>query len=430
MKPIILLPSSEQYREALEKILGEKFPNSYTTPPVETLSELIQEDRLHEHTYLIIMDTAHNLRYDAYALLKQLKNSANNRRIPVYIISTDPDPADRIKALSLNVNEYHTFPLRKQETQLRIERMIDRYLESKNIEDGLRLMTGIQKHKLGKKRQTEHDLKKIIHAQDNVLQMSRQELLDANNKLQQYYEAKLQAVNEKSELQMMFGKYISPSVVDYMMHRDGQKSLRGEKRDVSVLFCDLRGFTAMSEKMEPAKVVVLLNEFFTELTETIISHDGMVDKYSGDNIMALFGAPVPLKNHQESALLAAINMRTKFKIIQRNWAKLYDAHVGMGTGINSGPAIIGNLGSYHKISFTAIGDTVNTSARFEKHAMDGQIVFGESFLENLSDKFMSKYKIKPELLGEASLKGKRGKFKIFTALTPDHLDIYPGKVKI
>ena len=427
MKPILLLPSSQQYSSALEKILDNGFSKSYFIPDPDKIPEWIETGKLQEHVYLIILDSAPNPKYDAYELLQMLKNNASTRRIPVYILSSTTDPADRIKALSLNVTEYNTFPIRKQETTLQIERIIDSYLENKNIEDGLRLITGIQKYKLNKKRKTEKNLEGIIHAQENVLLMSRNELLQANQKLEQYYEARLQAMNEKSELQMMFGKYISPSVVEYMMNHEGQKSLRGEKRDVSVLFCDLRGFTAMSEKMEPAKVVVLLNEFFTELTETIIKHNGMVDKYSGDNIMALFGAPVPLKDHQEQILLAAINMRKKFAIIQKNWAKLYNTHVGMGIGINSGPAIIGNLGSYHKISFTAIGDTINTAARFEKHAMDGQIVFGDSFLEKLSNKFLNKYKIKPEPLGEASLKGKKGKFRIYTALTPDHLDIYPGK---
>lgn len=253
----------------------------------------------------------------------------------------------------------------------------------------------------------------MLAAQEAVFEMSRQELMEANQKLKDSYEAKLQAVEEKGELQMIFGKFISPQIVEYLMRHDGMRTLNGEKKDISLLFADIRGFSGLSEQVEPNKVVFLLNEFFTELTEIIIQHSGIVDKYTGDNIMAIFGAPVELQNHHRFALKAAWEMQQRFRILQENWEQMYGIKAGLGIGINCGPAIVGNIGSYHKISYTAIGDMVNTAARFEQIAKDGQILFGKYVKMRISDQFLTEHGFRVETLGETTIKGKQGYYQIY-----------------
>lgn len=427
MKPILLLPSSPEYRQALVKILEPGFRDSWFTPAEGADPELLLDDpRFAEQVYLVLLDMAPDTGYNAMRFLAKLKSSARTCRIPVCVIASQPHPTNRLKCIAMGVDHYFGFPVWGQELLLWIDRIIDHYLENRNIHEALLMINRMKESELHHESAVKQDLEKYVNVQDSIMQMSRQELLDANRKMHEYYETQLQALREKSALQLLFGKYISPSVLDYLMHTDGQRTLHGEKRDVSVLFCDLRGFTPLSERLEPAKVVILLNEFFTELSETIIRHQGMVDKYAGDNIMAVFGAPVPLEHHPELALEAAISMRHTFAIIQKNWQYLYGIQVGMGIGINSGPVVAGNIGSCHRLSYTVIGDTVNTASRFEKHALDGQIIFGDALLSRLGKKFLQENSITPAPLGSAQLKGKKGTFSLYTALTPDHPAAYPA----
>ncbi len=118
---------------------------------------------------------------------------------------------------------------------------------------------------------------------------------------------------------MAFGKYISPDVLNQLIKSDGLHSLAGEKKDVSVLFADLRGFTSLAEELDAADTVSLLTEFFTALTQIIITHTGFIAKYIGDCIMAIFGAPAPLTQHHHLALLAAVKMQDRFRALRVAW---------------------------------------------------------------------------------------------------------------
>jgi adenylate cyclase len=124
--------------------------------------------------------------------------------------------------------------------------------------------------------------------------------------------------------------------------------------------------------------------------------------------MAIFGAPVPATNHHEQALLAALEMQRRFRIIKKNWSDLFRIEAGIGIGINSGPAIVGNIGCFHRISYTAIGDTVNTAARYEQLALDNQILFGDSVRERLDPTFLARHTLIAEELARVPIKGKKG----------------------
>ena len=146
-------------------------------------------------------------------------------------------------------------------------------------------------------------------------------------------------------------------------------SLGGETREVTVLFCDIRSFTSMSEKMAAADVVSLLNKYFTALGECITKHHGIINKYIGDAIMAIFGAPVESKTHAQDAFLAALEMREALKKINEENASKYKTEnlpeIHFGIGIHTGNVFAGTIGASNRMEYTVIGDTVNTASRIE-----------------------------------------------------------------
>ena len=174
---------------------------------------------------------------------------------------------------------------------------------------------------------------------------------------------------EKEFMRDTFGKVVDPEVRDYLMSGAGKASLGttlgGENREVTVLFCDIRNFTAMSEKMAAADVVSLLNRYFTALGQCITSHHGIINKYIGDAIMAIFGAPVSSSNSAEDAFKAALDMRRTLKEINKDFKKDGLPEIRFGIGIHTGPVFAGTIGAENRMEYTVIGDTVNTASRLE-----------------------------------------------------------------
>ena len=179
--------------------------------------------------------------------------------------------------------------------------------------------------------------------------------------------------------------YLSPQVADLISASGGGVELGGVLQPVTVLFADIRNFTQLSEQLDAREVVLLLNEFFTAMTHVILDAGGKLDKYIGDCVMALFGAPVPAPDDLQRAVQAAINMQRATTI-------------PIGVGLHTGPAVVGNSGSSQRMQYTAIGDTVNVAARLVSLAAPGQVIVSED-VRNLADAFF-------EPLGEVELKGR------------------------
>jgi adenylate cyclase len=159
----------------------------------------------------------------------------------------------------------------------------------------------------------------------------------------------------------------------------------------------------MSENLEAQRLVEMLNRFFTEMSRVVFEAGGTVDKFIGDCIMALFGAPVPSENSADQALAAALEMQRAVEAM----AILGNCELSIGIGIHRGPAVVGNVGSRDRVQYTAIGDTVNVAARLVSLAEPGQIVFSEVFRDSLSS-------VTDALsLGEVELKGRRQNLKLF-----------------
>ncbi len=180
---------------------------------------------------------------------------------------------------------------------------------------------------------------------------------------------------EKNRMKGMFEKYVNPNVIRKIMKQRKLK-LGGERQEITVLFSDVRGFTSMSEKTEPEKVVKILNEYFNTATKIIQKHDGMVDKFIGDAVMAIFNAPVKNENHADNAVQTAIEMQREFK----------KKNLNVGIGINTGEAVIGNIGSSKVMDYTAIGDAVNTASRMQGVAKAGEIAITDSTFRKLKMK--------------------------------------------
>jgi adenylate cyclase len=170
---------------------------------------------------------------------------------------------------------------------------------------------------------------------------------------------------QKRYIQGAFSRYLSPEIVSRIAENPEMLALGGERRDVTVYFSDIEGFTTISEKLEPEKLTQLMNRYLGEMTDTILASGGTLDKYIGDAIMAFWGAPLPCEGHALIGCRAALANQKRLLELAGEFSRLGYPPVRARIGLNSGPAIIGNMGSALRFSYTALGDTVNLSSRLE-----------------------------------------------------------------
>lgn len=177
----------------------------------------------------------------------------------------------------------------------------------------------------------------------------------------------------QSMMRETFGKYVGPEVLDMIMRSSGQTWLKGQKNEASILFADIRGFTGYAETKEPEEVVEKLNEFFSIATEVVLKHDGYIDKFIGDSVLAIFGVPVYQQDHMERSIRAAVAMQ---KELARNALLGNTLLASVGIGIASGMVVAGNIGSQVKMEYTVIGDSVNVASYINSLAGPGDIIVG------------------------------------------------------
>ena len=216
------------------------------------------------------------------------------------------------------------------------------------------------------------------------------------------------SIKEKEFIKDTFGKVVDPSVRDYLLN--GNLALGGETRDVSVLFVDIRGFTTISEKLPPADVVNWLNQYFEQMSACIIKEKGLVNKFIGDAILAVFGAPIPLTNHAESAVNAAIEMRKLAKELSQEFIKKGLPELKIGIGIHSGNVLAGNIGSLTRLEYTVIGDTVNIASRLESQCKE----VGKDLLITENTKLMLDSQFNIESIGRIQVRGRENEIGIYS----------------
>lgn len=219
---------------------------------------------------------------------------------------------------------------------------------------------------------------------------------------------------EKRKVAHLFTQYVSKDVLDEVLnnYKDYLKSSAGQKVEITVLFSDIRGFTTMSETSDPEEIVEMLNVHFTVMADIILKHNGTIDKYIGDAIMAFWGAPVKSADHAEQAVLAGEEMLEGLKEVNRILRERGFKHeVNIGIGINTGTATIGNIGSERKKNYTVVGDAVNLSSRLESITKEHKtpLLFSEYTYNKIKDKIPCK------LIGNVTVKGRGQSVDIYTS---------------
>ncbi|MDI6777474.1 MAG: CHASE2 domain-containing protein [Syntrophales bacterium] len=170
---------------------------------------------------------------------------------------------------------------------------------------------------------------------------------------------------EKKKIRGTFQYYLTPSVITEMLKDPSKLKLGGDKKNLTVLFSDIRGFTTVSERLAPEELVHLLNEYLTAMTDVVFKYDGLLDKYMGDAIMAVFGAPLEQPDHPRRACRTALDMMEELKNLQKKWVDEGRPVLDIGIGINSGDMVVGNMGSKMRFDYTVMGDSVNLGSRLE-----------------------------------------------------------------
>ncbi|MEW6544367.1 MAG: adenylate/guanylate cyclase domain-containing protein [Nitrospirota bacterium] len=212
---------------------------------------------------------------------------------------------------------------------------------------------------------------------------------------------------KRREVQAMFGRYVSQRVVEQLVKNPDMANPSGRKERLTVFFSDVRGFTSMSEKMEPQEVQQLLSEYFTEMTRILFKHGGTLDKFMGDAVMAFFGNPEPQPDHALRAVLMALEMQEAIGRLNEKWAAEGRRTIGVGMGINSGDVTVGNLGSKDFLDYTVIGDNVNLACRLEQNAKAGEIIITQATYDEV------KHAVEVEPMEPVRVKGKSEPIPIY-----------------
>jgi class 3 adenylate cyclase len=252
--------------------------------------------------------------------------------------------------------------------------------------------------------------------------VNREELLARVNTLRRLHETRRELeqrrlaaeIERKETIRKAFSRYISPRLADRIIHDLGEKEVpfhaNAQRGDVVALFADLRGFTGITEHTEVSGVVEMLNEYFAILTEAAYQRDGTIFNMAGDSLLIGFNVPLPQEDAAERALQCAQEMVMRFAPVGRQWEQRFGVATGVGIGICSGEAIIGNIGSPHYMSYTIIGNPVNTAARLMQMAAENEILVCGHFFEAVRG-FVPEKDVR--FRGNVALRGRSGSTTVF-----------------
>jgi len=204
----------------------------------------------------------------------------------------------------------------------------------------------------------------------------------------QWREREKQVTDLSELLKKMFGRYLSTEVMNTIIEKPSTLELGGERRKVSIIITDLRGFTALSERLEPEQVVRMLNIYFEVMVDIILKYGGTINEIIGDSLLIIFGAPQQMPDRMHRAVACAISMQNAMTQVNRENSEAGLPIIEMGIGINETEAIVGNIGSSKRSKYTVIGSGVNMASRIESYSVGGQILISESIHKNISDDLM------------------------------------------
>ena len=195
----------------------------------------------------------------------------------------------------------------------------------------------------------------------------------------------IERVRREAVVLSNFQRYFAPDLARQIAGAEGEVQLGGAKRDVVVLFSDIRGFTPLSERMSPDEIASLLTEYFSEMVDVVFEHGGTLDKFIGDAVMALWGAPLARADDADQAVRAAVAMQRRIDWLNAEWSRQGRQTIAVGIGVNAGEVFAGNIGSDQRLEYTVIGDPVNTASRLCSRARAGEILLSELLYRRLTN---------------------------------------------
>ncbi len=217
-------------------------------------------------------------------------------------------------------------------------------------------------------------------------------------------------IEQEAKTRVQFQRLLSPALVDQVVKGKLQLEKGGALSEVTMLFSDIRGFTSMSESRAPQEIVRLLNEYFELMVDVLFKHEGTLDKFVGDEIVALFGAPVPMPNAELNAVSCALDMMSALRDFNRMRVDEGQEEIRVGIGINTGTVVTGAIGSSRALQYTAIGDPVNTASRLCSIAKHGEIILSEATYQKV------KHEIAAVPMEPVRVKGKADELRIYNAV--------------
>jgi class 3 adenylate cyclase len=214
---------------------------------------------------------------------------------------------------------------------------------------------------------------------------------------------------QKQDIRAAFQHYFSPQIMEAILKEPELLKLGGQRREVTVLFSDIRSFTSIVERLAPTQLTQLMQDYFDEMTDAVLATDGIIDKFIGDALMAFWGAPIEQLDQADRAVRTAIDMTRRLKNLQKRWAENDLPTLDIGIGINLGVATIGNFGSSRRFDYTVMGDTVNAASRLESLNKEykSHIIISESTKKQLT------FRTETRDLGEITIRGKEKPFHVF-----------------
>ena len=287
--------------------------------------------------------------YEQISILKVIRNAAIKNSIVTIITMA------LIMALTFLITEYLTRPLR-------------------------RLHKGVQEVSMGNM-----DINIRAYSSDEIGDLTKEFNIMVKN------------LKEQEIIKDMFSKYLSPDIAEHILANRESISFGGEVRRLSVMFADIRGFTAFSENFPPGDIVRFLNSYLTRMVDIIFQYHGTLDKFLGDGVLAIYGAPLFDDDHAFNAVKSGLDMIRHIEEYNKQRVRWGETPMYIGLGINTGDAIIGNIGSRQRTEYTVIGDTVNTASRLEGLAQENQLLVAASTFEEIRDRVIYEHKGKFEV---------------------------------
>jgi class 3 adenylate cyclase/ActR/RegA family two-component response regulator len=345
---IILVDDNPSNLRTGKNVLSEKY-EVYTAPSAAKMLEILEDVK----PAMILLDVEMP-ETNGYEAIKILKAREDTKEIPVIFLTGRTDAEDELEGLDLGAVDYITKPFSPALLLKRIE------------------------------------LHLLLKEQQKVLEDQRRKLEIFNTNLQQ-----------------AFSRYLSPVLVNEIIQDPSKLNLGGEKREMTAIFTDIQGFVRISEQLEPSRLVSLLNLYLSTMSTIITNNFGTIDKYVGDAIIAFFGAPLHQENHAALACRSALQIKEAEKDLNRRIAEegLSPLPIFTRIGINTGPMIVGNMGSENKLDYTITGNAVNLAARLEganKEYPTGGILISEYTKKAIGDEFLCRSLDRVRLVGISS----------------------------